>query len=102
MARNRARIVRPQRWARADFRITGLLIKRFLNKAAGTAHGADQWSAEQLCDMPEEALAELAELWGMAMHTGEGPRAWLEVRTVTIPKGAIGDYQLPRRFGEHV
>ena len=36
--------------------------------------------------MPEEAMDELAELWGRAMHTGEVPKAWLEVRTVTIPK----------------
>ena len=49
-ARERARIVQPQCWVREDFRITGALIQRFLNKAAGTAHGADQWDAHQLCD----------------------------------------------------
>ena len=46
----------------------------------------DQWDAHQLCDLPEEALDELAELWRISMHAGDMPRAWLEVRAVTIPK----------------
>ena len=43
--------------------------------------------------MPEEALDELAAVWNLAMDTGRIPQAWLEVRTVTIPKQDGG---LPR------
>ena len=85
-----ARRVHPLKGAPRNFRITGSLLQRFLNKAADTASGADQWSAAQMCDMPEEALDELATAWNLCMGTGGLPRAWMEVRTVTIPKSEGG------------
>ena len=59
-AREMAKRVRPSREVPGDFRVPGSLIKRYLNKAAGTASGAGQWKADQLCELPEDALDELA------------------------------------------
>ena len=85
-AREMSARVQPRRAAPAYLRVTGSLLKKYLSKAAGTACGADQWSASQMCDLPEEALDELAVIWNLSMDTGSFPQAWLEVRTVTIPK----------------
>ena len=51
-AREMAKRVRPLREVPGDFRVPGSLIKSYLNKAAGTASGADQWKADQLCELP--------------------------------------------------
>ena len=70
--------------------MSGDALKRIMRRAEGKSGVVDQWRAEYLNDLPDEAYECMAALWNAILEGGALPHMWTHVRVVTLPKDEGG------------
>jgi len=67
-------------------RIEGACVKRLVKESEGEAPGVDDWRANFITDLPDEAYDAIADLWNAILKGGALPEIWTKVRVSTLPK----------------
>lgn len=78
------------RMACAAPHLSAARLRRAASATAGTAAGPDGWQGDALRRLPETFWIAAAQLWATLLSTGTIPAAFMQNRTVGIPKSDGG------------
>ncbi len=63
---------------------------RIMKASKGKAAGADGWSPNELCLLPDGFFEAIATIWEVVLQGAELPPSWKAIRCVGIPKESGG------------
>ena len=81
-------------------KITGEVLTQIIKASNGKTAGADGWSREELCLLPEGFFEAVASIWRIVLQGAVLPPSWKAIRCVGVPKvnGGLRPLLIPSVF----